>query len=199
MDQEAKQAIQENYRNLLVKHGSGPEVGQWSREGQLFRFEKLIQICNLNDLHVLDLGCGIGDLYPFLQKRFRGVDYTGVDISPELIAEARKQHPAARFFCRDLQEDDINESFDVVLISGIFNNAMPNCTQFLKDMISLAFRHSSVALGFNFISRHVNFQSPEMACHDPAEILDFCIANLTRKVTLCHHYERCDVAVFAYR
>jgi hypothetical protein len=38
-----------------------------------------------------------------------------------------------------------------------------------------------------------------MAYHDPAEVLDFCIRNLARKVVLEHHYERVDVVVFVYR
>lgn len=199
MDEKSKQAIVANYRDLLVKHGSGPEVGQQSREGQRFRFEKLTQIADLNDRRVLDLGCGIGDFCSLLLDRFSGVEYTGIDIVPELIVEATKCHPDARFLCRDLLVEDIGENFDFALISGMFNNAIPDCTDFLKEMIAVAFSHCSMGLAFNFISRHVNFQSPEMAYHDPAEILDFCIANLTPKVTMQHHYERCDVAVFAYR
>jgi SAM-dependent methyltransferase len=199
MDEISKQAIVENYRELLLKHGHGPEVAQLSKEGQQFRFDKLVQIADLNGQRVLDLGCGIGDLYPFLLNRFGNVDYTGIDIGSELITAAKVRYPATRFICKDVQEDGIGESFDFVLISGIFNNAIPNCTQFLKEMIELAFSHCSKGLAFNFISRHVNYLSPGMAYHDPSEILDFCITNMTRKVTMQHHYERCDVVVFAYR
>ena len=84
MDAKSKQIIIENYRKLFLKHGSGPEVGQLSPEGQQFRFEKLIQIGDLRGCRVLDLGCGLGDLYPFLLKRFDKIDYTGIDIVPEL-------------------------------------------------------------------------------------------------------------------
>ena len=38
-----------------------------------------------------------------------------------------------------------------------------------------------------------------MAYHDPVVVFDFCLNNLAPKVTLHHHYERCDVAVFVYR
>jgi len=192
-------AIVENYRNLLRKHGSGPEVGQWSAEGQRFRFEKLIQIGDLKGKRILDLGCGIGDLYPLLLDRFGEVDYTGVDIVPEIVASAAGKYPDARFECRDLLAGDLGETFDYVLISGMFNNARPDCTVFLKQMIVAAFRHCRVGLGFNFISTHVNTLDDEMAYHDPAEVLSFCLENLTRKVSLHHHYERCDVVVFAYK
>jgi SAM-dependent methyltransferase len=195
----SKQTIIKNYRNLFLKHRSGPEVGQWSAEGQQFRFEKLIQIANLKDRSVLDLGCGIGDLYPFLVERFGRVDYTGIDIVPELVAAAVQRHPDARFLCRDLLSDDIDETFNYVLINGMFNNAVPDCTAFLKEMINVAFRHCSIGLGFNFITTYVNRHDAEMAYHDPLEILDFCLKTLTHNVMLHHHYERCDVAVFVYR
>ena len=199
MDEKSKQKIIENYRNLFSEYGSGAEVGQLSLEGQRFRFEKLIQIADLKNRRVLDLGCGIGDLYPFLVERFGDVDYTGVDIVPELVAAAAKKYPRARFLCRDLLSNNFDETFEYVLISGIFNNAIQDCTGFLKEMIIVAFGHCSLGLGFNFISKYVNFSDPQMAYHEPAEILDFCIKTLTCKVMLHHHYERCDVVVFAYR
>ncbi|MGD0088587.1 MAG: class I SAM-dependent methyltransferase [Planctomycetota bacterium] len=199
MDEHSKKLLSDNYRNLLLKHGAGPAVGQWSQAGQIFRFEKLIQIDNLASKRILDLGCGIGDLYPFLQERFCEIDYSGIDLVPELIACASHKYPRAKFFCRDILQAGLDEQYDYVLISGMFNNPIPNCTAFLKEMIALAFKHCRKGLAFNFTSTHVNYSVPNHAYHDPAEVLAFCIANLTRKVFFYHHYERCDVAVFAYK
>jgi len=199
MDEMSRRAIIENYRNLFLKHGRGPAVGQWSAAGQQFRFKKLMQIADLRGRSVLDLGCGLGDLYPCLVEQFGHVEYTGIDMVSELIAAAAQRNPRARFVCRDLLADDMDDIFDYVLISGMFNNAISDCAGFLKEMISVAFRHCSQGLAFNFTSQYVNFTEPEIAYHDPLAILDFCLKTLTRKVMLHHHYERCDVAVFAYR
>lgn len=199
MDKQTKQAIIENYRDLYHKHGSGPEVAQLSADGQRFRFEKLAEIGDMAGASILDLGCNLGDLYPFLLKHFEEISYTGIDIVPDIIAAASRTHPGAHFFCRDVLSEGFPETFDYVLISGIFNNAMPNGTEFLKHMISFAFEHCNKGIGFNFISTRVNFRDPEMQYHDPLEILSWCIDNLTPKVSLFHHYNRCDVAVFAYR
>ena len=56
-----------------------------------------------------------------------------------------------------------------------------------------------IGLGFNFLSALNNFRDPHMNYQDPLEVFQYCLRHLTRKVTMHHHYERCDVAVFAYR
>jgi hypothetical protein len=66
-------------------------------------------------------------------------------------------------------------------------------------MISTVFKRCSVGLGFNFISTFVNYTDPELAYHDPMEVLEFCLRELSPRVIMQHHYERCDVAVFVYR
>ena len=199
MDEKSKQTIIENYRNLFLKHGSGPEVGQWSLEGQQFRFEKLIQIGDLRGCRVLDVGCGLGDLYPLLLKRFDNIDYTGIDIVPDLIENAAKKYANAKFLCQDILTDGIDGMFEYAFISGMFNNPIINCTDFMKKIISQVFQHCTKGFAFNFISTYVNHIDLGMAYHDPIDIFEFCLKSLTRKATMHHHYERCDVAVYLYR
>lgn len=199
MDSQAKEMLIANYRGLFEKYGDTPEATQWTREGQLFRLHKLMEIADLRNCRVLDLGCGLGAFYPLLLERFGALDYTGVDLVPEMIAHAARKYPRARFLCRDLATAGLEETFDYVLICGVFNNAMPDAGGFMRELLTAGFKHCRLGMGFNFLSTHVNFTDPEMAYHDPAQVLDFCIQNLTRKVVLHHHYERVDVAVFAYR
>jgi SAM-dependent methyltransferase len=199
MDAQAKEMIIDNYRDLFQKHGDAPEATQMSLEGQLFRFRKLMDIGDLRNHRVLDLGCGIGDFYPLLIEKFGQLDYTGIDLVPEMIQHAANKYPRVRFLCRDLFTDPLDETFDYVLASVVFNNAMSDCDGYMRDLLSAAFAHCKIGLGFNFLSTHVNFTDPEMAYHDPAEVLDFCIRKLARKVVMEHHYERVDVVVFVYR
>ncbi len=199
LDPHVRQKLIENYRSLFQKYGDAPEANQWSPEGERFRFEKLTQIAPLGGRKILDVGCGLGHLYPFLLNKFGHVEYVGVDIVPDTVAYAAQKYPNARFLCRDLLEETLQEQFDYVLISGVFNNAIPGATEFLKELVSISFQHCTAGLAFNFTSTYVNYREAAMAYHDPIEVLDFCLKNLTHRVTLHHHYERCDVAVFLYR
>ena len=199
MSPHVKESMMVSYRGMLQKYGDAPEGVGMSRDGQRFRFRKLMEIADLRNRRVLDLGCGTGAFYPFLIKRFSRLDYTGIDLVPEMVEFAQRKYPRARFLSRDFTAECLEETFDYVLISTVFNYAMPNCDAFMQELLTVAFKHATQGLGFNFLSTHVNFSEPEMAYHDPAAVLDFCIQNLTRKVVLHHHYERVDVAVFAYR
>lgn len=62
---------------------------------------------------VLDYGCGTGQWVRFFEKR--GFAYSGVDVSSEMIALARRQHPKADVApLRRGQIPHANESFDMV-------------------------------------------------------------------------------------
>lgn len=200
MDQRARDEAIRNYRALYRRHRKGASVAQASIEGQTFRFEKLVQIADLTGASVLDVGCGIGDLYPYLIRRFGAVDYLGVDIVPELVQEAAATHRDARFVCRDILAEPLDASFDWVLMSMMFNNALPHdADAFLRQMVTEAFRLSRKGLAFNFISTYVNFRDGGLEYHDPVAVLDFCLRALTTRVAMYHHYERCDVAIFLYK
>ena len=68
---------------------------------------------------VLELGCGQGDLLAALEPS-HGV---GVDFSEEMLARARARHPALTFVHADAHEWDPAETFDVVILSDLLNDA----------------------------------------------------------------------------
>ncbi|MGE0425836.1 MAG: methyltransferase domain-containing protein [Reyranellaceae bacterium] len=67
---------------------------------------------------VVDVGCGAGNMMPLLAARWPGAKLAGVDGSPEMLARARKDHPAARFIEADLNHWRTDAPADV-----LFSNA----------------------------------------------------------------------------
>lgn len=53
---------------------------------------------------VLDAGCGYGALCCCFQEARLAVDYTGIDVSPDLIELARYRYPDRTFLCHDLTQ-----------------------------------------------------------------------------------------------
>lgn len=95
-------------------------VGWSAGVGQLARFEGLLQVIPDEaygpGVRLLDVGCGLGDLWTWLKKTGRPVDYLGIDLNPKMIEEARRRHPDARFEVADLMEMD--GAFELVVCSG---------------------------------------------------------------------------------
>jgi SAM-dependent methyltransferase len=61
---------------------------------------------------VLELACGTGSVIEQLQPHY---DVTGVDLSEEMLAIARKKLPGVRLIRSDMRTVDLGEQFDLVL------------------------------------------------------------------------------------
>jgi SAM-dependent methyltransferase len=68
--------------------------------------------------HVLEIGCGQGDLLAALKPAV-GV---GIDFSPEMISLARQTHPELTFIEGDAHELEIDTHFDYIILSDLLND-----------------------------------------------------------------------------
>jgi SAM-dependent methyltransferase len=62
---------------------------------------------------LLDVACGTGRHVERLRPSFERV--VGVDVSPRMLAVARRRNPGVRFVRGDMRDFDLGETFDVVL------------------------------------------------------------------------------------
>jgi len=67
---------------------------------------------------LLHLGCGSGNMDFHLKKHF---EVTGVDLSPDMLASARKKNPECRYFTGDMRTFSTNNRFDAVVIPDSIN------------------------------------------------------------------------------
>jgi SAM-dependent methyltransferase len=95
---------------------------------------------------VLEIGCGCGDLLAAL-KPASGL---GVDFSEEMIRVARRRHPNLRFVHADAHELNLNEKFDVIILSDLMNDLWDVQTV-LQNVCQLMTSRSRIVI--NFYSR----------------------------------------------
>ena len=70
-------------------------------------------------VHVLDVACGTGVLFPdYLQRGAASV--TAIDISPEMAKLAQKKFPQVTVICGDVEETAFDRQFDAVMVYNAF-------------------------------------------------------------------------------
>lgn len=190
-------ALARHYDAALAAHGpSSPEAVQWAdRSTQERRMAILTEVVGADELRtasILDFGCGTGHLLTWLEREHGYTGrYTGYDIAPQMVEAARAQHPAhptATFECRDILHEGIDGAFDLVVVSGTFNNRLPDNWRFLTDLLAVLYPAATRALAFNCLSTYVEYATDDLAHQQPEAVFAHCKAQLSPLVTLRHDY-----------
>jgi trans-aconitate methyltransferase len=78
-------------------------------------FDHLLEILPMN-AHVLELGCGPGNVVKYLKAKRPDLHILGIDLAPEMIKEAERQNPGSTFRLMDVRNaDQLNRNFDAVI------------------------------------------------------------------------------------
>ena len=187
------------YEERFRKFGVSVKTMGWrDKSQQNLRFTVLSGIGDLNLKTVLDVGCGFGDLYGYLAKSARKVKYTGYDISPKIIRAAEKRFPGASFEIKDILEERVQERFDYVFSSGVFNHRISENLTFTKRMIKKMFEISKKGLAFNMMTDYVDFRERRLFYYSPEGIFKFA-KNLSRYVILRHDYPLYEFTIYVYK
>lgn len=199
MNETDPQRIATYYNRLVDQYGHDPRACDASSSASLeIRYKVLSEVCDLSGLSVLEVGCGFGDLSVHLRKRFPTVRYTGVDLSPRMVEEARRCHPGLEFSCCDLMAMPDDAKYDVVLAQGIFYLLREDADARTKAMIEKMFALARKAVAFSAISSWTTRKTPGEHYLDPATLLETC-RSLTSKVVLRHDHLPNDVAMYLYK
>jgi len=201
MDKESKQEIRERYVRRIKKYGDSIEAlasGTESRRD--IRYEILTSIGIQNGDSILDVGCGLAHYYQYLQSRGLKINYTGIDIVPELIASASKKYPNLDLSVRDLQEDGFEEkSFDFVVCSQVFNYRLPEGQNevLAADMLGRMHDIARKGLAVDFLTSYVDYQESHLYYYSPENLFRQA-KQLTRRVALRHDYPLFEFCLYLY-
>jgi cyclopropane fatty-acyl-phospholipid synthase-like methyltransferase len=162
------------YGSSLKNHGShSAKALHWiSSQNQEIRFGVLCRDLPLSDSSVLDFGCGVGDLHPFINQRFHNVRYLGIDILPDMVREARAKYPDGNFWSVDVF--DIDAPFDYLLASGAFTFNVQDGMEFYLGIIAQMFKLAKKMVVFNMLDSEFESTTDEYLSYDKNEVAEFC-------------------------
>ena len=193
----------ERYSDRFYKLGKDVKTLGWgSTEQQEYRFSQtLLNGIEFNEKSILDIGCGFGDYLHFLMRNFNQKEilssYSGYDLNPDLIQEAKKNVPRGievSFKVVDILKNKSTVPIaNIGVMLGVLNFNLKDQVDNLaysKQAIANAFSHIDETLIVDFLSTNLTSDYPKedfVFYHDPLEMLEFALT-LTDNVKLVHDY-----------
>ncbi len=174
-------------------------VGWVDESSQLERFKILATIADLSDQVVMDIGCGLGDLKPFLAQRFHSFVYLGIDMIPEFVdaANQRFEHEKdTSFINADFTVDGLPE-VDYVLASGSFSYQTDN-EMFLYRAIEKMYRYARKGFAFNLLNEETYTSTALIKSYNKYEVLGYCL-RLANRAELKIGYLEDDFTIMMYK
>lgn len=192
-------AIFSYHRDMLSEHGadSSLALGWLDRQSQLVRFEALTAIANLSGHSILDAGCGYGDLLIFLNQKFIGVSYTGIEQIPELFEEAVRRNSGyadSNFIPGNFVIMALPGA-DYVFASGSLNYQSADAG-FIYKIIERLYKACRLGLAFNLLCKIPD--NGLLIAYSPADIFEYC-KSLCEDVELVAGYAEEDFTIFMRR
>ena len=152
--------IKERYLASYKKFGVGPKALRFrSRVAQEVRFLNLVADVDIEGKSVLDIGCGFGDIIPFISAKAKHFEYTGIDFSKNMLEMAkRKNFPKAKMVYMDAQDMDFKEnSFDYIVTTFVLCS-IPDPVKALKEMQRVIKKEGKIIM-----VEHVRSKNPLLA------------------------------------
>lgn len=192
----------QHYQKSFAKHGVSPKSLQWaSYRAAARRYRTLTDSLEIEGKTVLDAGCGMGDLLPYLYARANEFNYLGVDITPEFIAIARDRYAGHIFEAADPFADNFKGAFEVVLCCGVLNDNKGDWMSRRKQMIQKLWDMTGDTLAFNMAGFHgaSSTDTVTKVAYAPIDdIVAFC-KTLTTHVAVKDDYHPRDFTVIMHR
>ena len=204
-------ALVTHYERCFERHGATPRGVDWPNAPDLaVRFHTLLGLLDVAAPEprpvLLDLGCGPGLLLDYLRAtgRLQMVEYRGIDLSQPMVAAARARWPERDISCRDVVNDPLPEqSVDYVIMNGVLTEKQSLSHDVMagiaKELIVAAFNAARVGIAFNVMSRHVDWERPELFHWGFDELSAFLSERVSRHYAFRSDYGLYEYAAFVWR
>ncbi len=200
MDAREKKEIIKRYTERYEKLGRTVQtLGSGTDEHQTIRYRVLSEIADLGGQRVLDVGCGFGGFLDYCRHYGQPMTYTGMDIVPVLLHEARIKHPDGKFIEMDVLDAPDDMEFDYVVSSQGFNNRFRYSDNWdvMREVIAKCFRLAKKGVAIDMMSTYVDFRDDHLYYFDPCKVFNFA-KSLTKRVTIRHNYPLFEFCVYLF-
>lgn len=201
------ETLRQHYSRKFALHGARSEGVDWgSNEAKvLLRYDKMLAVLGPEPVKptLLDVGCGYGGLLGYATEQKIELEYTGIDVSENMIEWARANQAGGTFIPGDFIDHDFATPFDYVVCNGILTQKLDTTNldmdQFAAQLIKKMFSLCKVGVAFNVMTTKVNYFSNNLYYRNPAELFSWCLSEISSHIRLDHSYPLFEYTLYIYR
>jgi SAM-dependent methyltransferase len=199
-----------HYEACLAKHGDTHLGVDWpNREDALKRYRIMLDLVGGGSAaarpRLLDFGCGASHLYDYMLAEGRGdIDYVGLDLSQQFVDLSRSKFPGNDYVCGDvLADDSLLPDYDYAVMNGVFTEkrdmSFEDMFAYFEPLTTLVFERAGAGIAFNLMSKHVEWERPDLF-HVPYDRLAaFLTGKLTRNYVIRNDYGLYEYTVYVFK
>ena len=183
------------YTDKLLRFGQSPRGVDWNgTEGQIIRFMQLTNVIEETQrFSVVDFGCGYGALVDYIRAAYADFQYSGLDVSSEMVKAATERH-------RELEFASFTDRFSLALradygiASGLFNVRLSQSDSrwwsYLVDCLDQLNSVSERGFSFNCLTKYCDPEKmkKELYYADPGALMDLCVQRYSRHIAILQDY-----------
>ena len=202
--------MKSHYTKTYSQHGNTTKGVDWGINSIQAenRQKKMLDVADLSIngnqfFSILDVGCGYGALADLIDEKELKAKYTGLDIVPEMVTNAKKRHPDKSFLETDFLASNPSRQ-DYLVCNGVLTQKLAvtklEMDQYAKTIIKKMFKLCNIGIAFNIMNTNVNFQNNNLYYHSPIEMASWCISELSPKIKLdCAYDPWFEYTVYVFR
>jgi SAM-dependent methyltransferase len=203
MDRPDFSELRDSYRRTFAEHGDAPAAVQWPKGRQELRWEALTRHIPAGAKgSFLDFGCGLGHFKAYVDTRYPGSRYAGVDVVPEFIDHSRARDPGAEWILLE-DVEELGGHYDWIVLSGVFNKLCfsdrARHQAYVDRVLGVLFRCSLVSLSVDFMTDQVDWQQPGAYHESVARIRRLAQDTLSPRVRIDESYMPYEFALTVFR
>lgn len=189
------------YSEKIKTFGATARGVDWNSEkSQTVRFRELLKIVMGSDsFNLLDFGCGYGALFDYMKGKYPEFNYSGYDISNEMLIRAKELHGESSLCQWENKLSD--KKYDYIIASGIFNVRL-NATKevwekFIIETLCRLNQISNKGFSFNMLTSYSDepLMKEYLYYGNPCFYFDYCKMNFSKNIALLHDYELYEFSI----
>ena len=190
MTSDKYKVIFKNYEKIAKEeHEDTKRVGWNNQKRAEDRYQYILEQasslfieCDVSEINLLDIGCGLCLLYQYLKNSSsNNIKYHGIDISQYYITESASMYSDINLLCSDILVDslDLSVNADVAVLNGVFTQkfdlSQSEMDRFLVNMILATKKYTKKMILFNVMSPHVDYRLNEAYHVDHKRMIDMML------------------------